>query len=339
LRWRRESRLALGLALGAALLLGIFLPGAEGAGPKKSAQPSLRHQRTALAARSHTALLSLYALDSRLLQARSELAGFRSRAVSLTIERDRVREEVKLVTGNLKASQRLLGARLRALYEEGEPNAIAVLLGATSLDEAVTRLDELERSAGQGAQAAADARDGRAKLEGLALELAARIQQVQALEAQAERTAAALGAARAKRVSYLAALARQRRLNARQIRALDRRARQVVAKAEVVQSQAPAPDTSVGAALVTDGVRTLTVSSTGYSLSGTTATGLPVGFGVVAVDPAVIPLGSRLTIPGYGEGVAADTGGAVRGLTIDLWFPTLAQALAWGRRTVTITLH
>jgi 3D (Asp-Asp-Asp) domain-containing protein len=339
LRWRRESRLALGLALGAALLLGIFLPGAEGAGPKKSAQPSLRHQRTALAARSHTALLSLYALDSRLLQARSELAGFRSRAVSLTIERDRVREEVKLVTGNLKASQRLLGARLRALYEEGEPNAIAVLLGATSLDEAVTRLDELERSAGQGAQAAADARDGRAKLEGLALELAARIQQVQALEAQAERTAAALGAARAKRVSYLAALARQRRLNARQIRALDRRARQVVAKAEVVQSQGPAPDASVGAALVTDGARTLTVSSTGYSLSGTTATGLPVGFGVVAVDPAVIPLGTRLTIPGYGEGVAADTGGAVRGLTIDLWFPTLAQALAWGRRTVTITLH
>jgi 3D (Asp-Asp-Asp) domain-containing protein len=37
--------------------------------------------------------------------------------------------------------------------------------------------------------------------------------------------------------------------------------------------------------------------------------------------------------------VAADTGGSVRGLTIDLWFPTLAEALAWGRRTLTITLH
>jgi 3D (Asp-Asp-Asp) domain-containing protein len=46
-----------------------------------------------------------------------------------------------------------------------------------------------------------------------------------------------------------------------------------------------------------------------------------------------------MTIPGYGEGVAADTGGAVRGRVIDLWFPTTAQALAWGRRTVTITLH
>jgi 3D (Asp-Asp-Asp) domain-containing protein len=60
---------------------------------------------------------------------------------------------------------------------------------------------------------------------------------------------------------------------------------------------------------------------------------------VVAVDPSVIPLGTRLTIPGYGAGIAADTGSAVRGSTIDLWFPTLAQALAWGKRTVTITLH
>jgi 3D (Asp-Asp-Asp) domain-containing protein len=74
-------------------------------------------------------------------------------------------------------------------------------------------------------------------------------------------------------------------------------------------------------------------------MPGRTATGLPVGPGIVAVDPAVIPLGTRLSVPGYGEGVAADTGGAVQGLTIDLWFPTLAEARAWGRRTVTITLH
>ena len=83
----------------------------------------------------------------------------------------------------------------------------------------------------------------------------------------------------------------------------------------------------------------MTVSATGYALRGHTATGAPTGWGVVAVDPSVIPLGTRMTIPGYGEGVAADTGSAVVGSTIDLWFPTLAQARAWGRRTVTITLH
>ncbi|MGZ4355673.1 MAG: 3D domain-containing protein [Gaiellaceae bacterium] len=340
MRWRRERRLALGLALGAALLLGVFLPGAEGAGPKVGAG-SLRHQQRGLAARSQTALLRLYALDSRLVRARSELAGLRSRVQGLQLERERVRQEIEIVAGNLKASQRLLGDRLRALYEEGEPDAIAVLLGATSLDDAVTRLDQLERSARQGAQAARDSQDGQAKLQGLALELAARIREVQALEGRAARTTTVLESARAHRVSYLKALARQQRLTARQIAALDSRARQVVAKAQVVQSQAastPAAATA-SAASVVDGSRTLTVTSTGYSMPGRTATGLPVGPGIVAVDPAVIPLGTRLSIPGYGEGVAADTGGAVQGLTIDLWFPTLAEALAWGRRTVTITLH
>lgn len=341
MRWRRERRLALGLALGAALLLGVFLPGAEGAGPKKGVG-SLREQQRGLAARSQTALLSLYALDSRLARGRSELSGLRSRAQGLELERERVRQEIQVVAGNLRASQRFLGDRLRALYEEGEPDAIAVLLGATSLDDAVTRLDELERSARQGAQAARDARDGRAKLQGLALELAARIREVQALEARAARTATVLQSARAHRVSDLKTLARQQRLTARQIAALDSRARQVVAKAQVVQSQtAPAPAAAAAgpAPSVTDGTRTLTVSATGYSLQGRTSTGLPVGFGIIAVDPNVIPLGTRMSIPGYGEGVAADTGGAVQGLTIDLWFPTLAEALAWGRRTVTITLH
>ena len=338
MRWRRESRLALGLALGAALLLGVFLPGAEGAGPKRGAG-SLRQQQAGLASRSQTALLSLYALDSRLARARSELAGLRNRAQALKLERERVKQEVDIVAGNLKASQRLLGDRLRALYEEGEPDAIAVLLGATSLDDAVTRLDELERSARQGAQAAADARGGRAKLQGLVLELAARIREVQALEARAERTASVLESARTHRVAYLKVLARQQRLNARQISALDHQARQVVAKAQTVQSQTASSPAGGTAPSVTDGTRTLTVSATGYSLPGRTATGLPVGPGIVAVDPSVIPLGTRMSIPGYGEGVAADTGSAVQGMTIDLWFPTLAAALAWGRRTVTITLH
>jgi 3D (Asp-Asp-Asp) domain-containing protein len=84
---------------------------------------------------------------------------------------------------------------------------------------------------------------------------------------------------------------------------------------------------------------TMTVVATGYAASGATATGLSTGWGTVAVDPSVIPLGTQMTIPGYGQGVAADTGGGVSGGTIDLWFPTTAEALRWGRRVVTITLH
>ena len=87
----------------------------------------------------------------------------------------------------------------------------------------------------------------------------------------------------------------------------------------------------------TVGGRTLTVTATGYSLPGHTATGLAVGWGVAAVDPSVIPLGSRMSVPGYGNGVAADTGSGIKGATIDLWM-TPSQCAAWGRRTVTITV-
>ena len=70
--------------------------------------------------------------------------------------------------------------------------------------------------------------------------------------------------------------------------------------------------------------------------SGITRSGVPAGHGVVAVDPAVIPLGTRLFIPGYGAAVAGDTGGAIVGRHIDLGFNSLADALEFGRRAIVV---
>ena len=80
----------------------------------------------------------------------------------------------------------------------------------------------------------------------------------------------------------------------------------------------------------------MSVLVTGYCLTGKTATGLPVGPGIVAVDPGVIPLGTRMTIPGYGEGVAADVGGGIKGARIDVWIASCSDAASF-TRTVTIT--
>lgn len=97
--------------------------------------------------------------------------------------------------------------------------------------------------------------------------------------------------------------------------------------------QAPAP-----------GGRTLVVVATGYApfggpgINDVTATGAKARRGIVAVDPRIIPLGTRLYIGGYGYGVAADTGGAIKGNRIDLCFDTVGEALRWGRRTVTVTI-
>jgi 3D (Asp-Asp-Asp) domain-containing protein/sulfur carrier protein ThiS len=72
--------------------------------------------------------------------------------------------------------------------------------------------------------------------------------------------------------------------------------------------------------------------------SGVTASGRPAGHGVVAVDPSVIPLGTRMYIPGYGHAVAGDTGGAIRGHRIDLGFNSNAEANQFGRRPITVYL-
>ena len=69
---------------------------------------------------------------------------------------------------------------------------------------------------------------------------------------------------------------------------------------------------------------------------GITATGIMARRGVVAVDPDVIPLGSRLYIPGYGEAIAADTGGAIVGHKIDLCMENYSEAMQFGRRDVVV---
>jgi 3D (Asp-Asp-Asp) domain-containing protein len=326
-RGGRESRLALGLALVSALLAGASLAGAEGT-------VQLQQRQRELASRSHTALLDLYALDSEIVQARGALARIHARVAALRAQQTDVRRELVVVKHNVRAAQRLLGDRLRTLYEEGEPDAVAVLLGASSLDDAVTRLNEVEQSAELGANAVDDAKRGKSRLARLEATLAAQVHAARALEERARTTLQVLARARAQRVVYLGSLARERRLTAHRIASLADRARQIVRRAQGVQAAAPAPAAPAAAE-----AGTITVTATGYSLAGHTSTGMPVGPGVVAVDPSVIPLGTRLTVPGYGEGVAADTGSAVQGYRIDLWFPTLADALAWGRRTITISLH
>ena len=80
------------------------------------------------------------------------------------------------------------------------------------------------------------------------------------------------------------------------------------------------------------------MTATAYCISGTTASGMKTRYGVVAVDPRVIPLGSRLYIEGangtwiYGTAVAADTGGAVKGNIIDLYVESYSEAINFGRR-------
>jgi len=86
--------------------------------------------------------------------------------------------------------------------------------------------------------------------------------------------------------------------------------------------------------------KTITMVSTAYAAESfrhsRTATGSRAVRGVVAVDPKVIPLGTKLYVEGYGYAVAADTGGAIKGNRIDLVMNTVKECRKWGRRKVQV---
>ena len=87
--------------------------------------------------------------------------------------------------------------------------------------------------------------------------------------------------------------------------------------------------------------KTLSMEATAYSGGTLTAMGLkpvrdPGGISTIAVDPSVIPLGSKVYIPGYGYAIASDTGGVIKGNIIDLYMNSHDECTSWGRRQVTL---
>ena len=107
-------------------------------------------------------------------------------------------------------------------------------------------------------------------------------------------------------------------------------------------STAPTASNSSQPATAADsGLTAQTYTATAYSLRGRTASGKLVSRGLIAADPSVLPLGTRVRVEAgswSGEYLVADTGGAVKGRRIDIWTPTTREALQFGRRPVKLTV-
>jgi 3D (Asp-Asp-Asp) domain-containing protein len=309
----------------AALASSLPAAGAEPADRLRAEADQLRQANQSLAGQVASAQAELGSLEAELAGTRARLAKLRAQGERLSRKQAEARTALNVARAGLRVSQRRLADRVRALYEQGKPEPLAVILGAETLDDAVSGVEHLTRVADDDRQNIARARLARKKLIKLTAVLAQREAENESLRAAASEAAGTLLRARAQRLSRLVSLAAMRDSNGQRISSLESTARSLASVAGA-------------SGLAAGGSRLLTVVATGYTLPGNTASGIPVGPGVVAVDPAVIPLGTPLTIPGYGQGIAADTGGAIRGARIDLWFSSRADALAWGRRSVTIAV-
>jgi 3D (Asp-Asp-Asp) domain-containing protein/peptidoglycan hydrolase CwlO-like protein len=326
--------------VGLAATLAVFSAGTASADPGslQGDADRLRSQNASLASRAQQALLDLYALESKLGRAERRLAALDRRAAALERREAAAQRQLQLARRDVTEADQRLAERLRALYIEGEIDPLAVLLGAQSLEEAISTLEGFDDVARQDRQILDQVRETRAALRIAVRELAERRAEVHALVAEANAATEALARARNQRASYLSSLQRQQALNRDQIARLTNQAAAAESRSQELETSGGSGGGAPPISSPPKSGRTMTVSATGYCLRGTTATGIPVAWGVIAVDPRVIPLGTRMFVPGYGEGVAADTGSAVKGNIIDLWFSSCAQAIQWGRRTVTITL-
>lgn len=313
---------------------------AENAADLQRRAQELRQQNQALAGSSDSVVASLASIEARLAQARAELASFRARAAQVRERRRGVYHELTIARSAQRATNRALARRLQMLYEQGDTDALAVILGAGSLDAALDAIETMDLASEQDHTLLTKIKTSSRRLAALNARLAGRQRELDQLAAARAAATASLDAARASRLATIASMGARTRANASTIAGLEDRARTLAAVQAAPPVAAPVPGAPhVLPGPAAEGVYSLTVVATGYALQGTTSSGMPVGWGAVAVDPSVIPLGSRLSVPGYGLGVAADTGGAIQGARIDLWFPTVAQARAWGSRAVTITVY
>jgi len=344
-RARRQTLRLVALASCAAVLIAIALPAAVSGAPG-GRRASLSAQRTQLERRSHNALLELYSIETRLERAKARVAQLDAQKAQLERESASVRTGLRLARHAIAAAQRSLGERARAIYESADTNdPIAILLGAQSIDDAVSRIETIRRIADQQKLILRRSQKTQARLSRLKTDLARQKAELDRLRGAAQASVQSLEDARAARSDTIHRLSSQKALTNRQLANLSTQATHAATKSLETESQTTATQTTTtsgGTSTSTGGSvkkgQRLTVSATCYCLTGPTASGLPVGPGIMATDPTVIPLGTRANVPGYGNAVAADTGSAVKGLTIDLWVADCKKASAYGRQTLTITI-
>lgn len=299
----------------------------------------------ATGARERVALLRLFATDAALAQARQGERAANARLARVRADIGALHSRLAVARSNERAAQRALALRLNEVYRARPLDTFAVILEARSWSDVSAGLDLLDRLSSADSSLVVAARRWGSTLRGEQRTLAA-----------AEASAASRQAAWHARVTELeqadrahrALLSRLRRAHVHAIAALAATAHRDVKRARLVvqpqphggaasASSPPSPPPAPKPLVLSAG-STLSVSSTAYSLPGRTASGLPVGQGICATDPRVIPLGTSFDVPGYGTCVAADTGSSVIGATIDIWMPD-ARASVYGTQTITITFR
>ena len=283
------------------------------------------------------ALMDLVAVDSEVGRFSAEIASVAERQSaiqnSITEEQKRLTE----VQAQLTERQSVLEKRLRGTYKSNDIGYLEVVMGAGDFSEFLDRVDMISNIAEEDRNILEAVKESRRAEEEKLASLADKQSELSGLLAQLGDAQANLFSAKAEQQSVVNSLESEKFATDGQLGQLQAQAASIEARMSQMQPQGSYSGGGYDGgdyAPPTGGSGSFT--ATAYCLGGTTATGMPVGRGIIAVDPSVIPLGSRVHVSGYGDAIAADTGGAINGNRIDVWLPC-GEAYEWGVRTVTVT--
>ena len=312
----------------------------------------LQSQGQSLDANYRQALSNLVSVDSQVNRQSAELDAETAKRAQIQASIKAGQQQLQQYQQQLTDRQDALDKRLRSSYKSDDTDYLSVVLGAENFSDFLNRMDAINTIAESDRQLIESFFDAKQKVQGDIDGLAGEQRELDSLISSLGTGQQNLAAARQQQQSVVDSLKSQKQANAGELAQLQSQAAGIEAKMNQIQLQSDSAggdsgngDSSSGGTTsgsgggATAGSGTsITVLATAYCLAGTTATGMPTGMGIIAVDPRVIPLGSRVHVSGYGDAIAADTGGAIIGNRIDVWLPC-GQAYEWGSRTVTVTIY
>lgn len=307
---------------------------------QQSEMSDLQARSSELDASYRQSLSDLVAVDSEVNRSAAEIQNASQRRDDVTAQMQAEQQRLDEIQSQLTSQQGSLEKRLRSTYKSDDIGYLDVVLGAGDFSDFLNRVDMVSLIAEDDRQLIVSVQESRKSAEDKLAMLSRQQEELASLINQLSSAQQNLINAQAEQQRVSGAIKVQMQDNESTLGQLQAEAAAIETRMSDIQANS-APDNSGGNddySPPAAGGSSFSVSATAYCLGGTTATGMPVGRGIIAVDPGVIPLGSRVHVSGYGDAIAADTGGAINGNRIDVWLPC-GEAYAWGVRTVTVTVY
>ena len=309
-------------------------------------------------------------IDQQIVTSMSKI---NSNANDITVTQEKIKEtqiNIDKAEADIQSEEVVFDKRMRSMYVNGTSSYIEIILGSEGLDDFISRVKNVKLIVAYDKEVINDFNTKKAAINSKKVELDKENTRLIALSVDNKKKLAALTKQKSDQTVLLVQLQAQENQSRAQLAtdtaAEAKQAADAKQAAEATQFALATQQSIINTGFASSSGNTakspvnapisrggdagsykniLNVRATAYdpsnSTSQYTASGKPVewnpsGYSTIAVDPSVIPLGTRVYVEGYGLAYAADTGGAIKGNTIDVFFNTPNESRSWGVRYVKV---